>query len=244
MENELDIAIKNLKKNLDVESKDQIDEISFKKDIYYALRESLKNKKEILIIGSYAIRLSPERIIVAYHNDYTNIEISNNYNRFDTERDTETKYFVLSNIENDEFDGSTPAFCTYGTILNLDGNTEEDYEFDLLNPTDGKRIKDYFELPKEFEFYDDEYFNNPNSIVIKRKGIKRSDKRINLRYLFKDNVVPVKYDPIKNKYYRDEERYEPSDYSLLLPQCDKIQEILSFIYNTIVEFYTDYINNQ
>lgn len=244
MESELDIAIKNLKRNLDVESKDQIDEVSFKKDIYYALRESIKNKKEILIIGNYAIRLSPQQIIVAYHSDYTNIEISNNFNRFDTERDTETKFFVLSNIENEEFDGTAPAFCAYGTVLNLDGKTEEDYEFDLLNPVEGKSIRDYFELPKGFEFYDDYNFNNPNSIVVKRKGIKRTDKRINLRYLFKDNVVPVRFDPKNNKYYLDEERYEPSDYSLLLPQCEKLREILSFIYNTIGDFYTDYMNNK
>ena len=57
MESELDIAIKNLKKNLDVESKEEIDEVSFKKDIYYALRESIKNKKEVLVIGNYAIKL-------------------------------------------------------------------------------------------------------------------------------------------------------------------------------------------
>lgn len=56
-------------------------------------------------------------------------------------------------------------------------------------------------------------------------------------------VKPVTYNRNKDNYVRRTISYESKTYDNLIPTLDDKKLITSYLYGLIVEFYTEYVNN-
>lgn len=246
MKKKISLLKANLYKGLDeVES---IDKISLQKNLFELLRECIKNRVYSVEIGSYEININPEDLSVKYETDDTTIEISNEDVYYETTRELECRYFVIDNNIQDEYPFETKAVRVTGIVTNIDGDCEEHYELELLtNEVD--KIKNYLTL-SNFNvagcMYSSEEATDDYSAIIK-KEIKTNDKRTDVIDFFLPNkAISVTYEPNTNKYIRDTNQrkvYNPSDYSVLLPILEEKKNVINYIYSSIVEFYTNYINN-
>lgn len=250
MTEEMKRKISVLKTNLYKESEeiDNIDKISLQKNLFELLRECIKNRIYTVEIGSYQININPEELSVKYETDDTVIEISNEDVYYETTRELESRYFVISNTIQDEYPIDTKSVNVTGIVTNIDGDCEVHYELELLT-NDEDHIRKYITL-SNFNIsgsqYSSEEVTDEYSVIIK-KGINKTDKRIDaIDFFLPNNAIPVIYDLKENKYIRDtNERkiYNPSDYSIFLPTLEEKKNIVNYIYSSIVEFYTEYINN-
>lgn len=247
---ELELKINNLKKNLysDNEEIVNIDKISLQKNLFELIRECIKEREYIVDIGSYEINVTPADLSVKYETEETIIEISNEDVYYESTREVDCRYFVITNDQNSEYPLSNKAIRVTGIVTNIDGVCEEHYEFELLTD-EVDDIKNYLTLSNfnvSGASYSSEEISTNYSAIIK-KEIKRNDKRTDVIDFFLPNrVVPVFYDYKNQKYIREaSERkvYSPSDYSILLPTLDSKKNLVNYLYSSIVEYYTEYINN-
>lgn len=247
---ELELKINNLKNNLYSDSEElvNIDKISMQKNLFELIRECIKEREYIVDIGSYEINVTPSDLSVKYETDETTIEISNEDVYYESTREVDCRYFVVSNELNNEYPLSNKAIRVTGIITNIDGICEEHYEFELLSDEEDN-IKNYLTLSNfnvSGASYSAEDISNNYSVIIK-KEIKRTDKRTDVIDFFLPNkVIPVIYDYKEEKYIREESDrriYNPGDYSILLPTLDDKKNIINYLYSSIVEYYTEYINN-
>lgn len=244
MAKEIENKILELKKILypKDEEKHNIDNNRVKKALYQLLRECLKERRYIIEIGSYIIDVTPKNLSVKYESEHTTVEVSNNDIYYETIRDIETRFFCISQIKKDEFQMDNPVIRTTGIVSNIDGRCEEHFSFELYSPVEDN-INNYLNLPAGVELVElpqpDDY------LATVRKVIKVTDPRTDvIDYLNKNKVVPVFLDTTINKYKTqvDRREYNPNNYSLLLPRVEEIKSIVSLLYSSMVEFYTEYMN--
>lgn len=221
-----------------------IDKTSFQKEMMLLIRECIKQKEYEVEIGSYTINIDPENIMVEYENDDTSIRITKNDVYFETNREVEIRYFIPSNVQsiNDEYNSDSPVIRTTGLITNIDGYCEERYNLELFNIDEN--IMDYINIPSNMQL--SPYTEPTKYSIILVEPISVNDERLDLINIFKESkVIPVIYDKAKDKYLKTSfhKEYNPNNYSNLLPNLENRKNIVSFIYNLIVDFYNEYINN-
>ena len=81
--------------------------------------------------------------------------------------------------------------------------------------------------------------------MVHRK-VSRLDRRTDvIDFLVPNKVVPVFLDTIVEKYkslpYR--KLYTPNNYTELIPTLEEKKKTIRFIYGSIVDFYSEYLNN-
>ncbi len=244
MSKEIENRILDLKKYLysSDEEKTAIDKTQVKKSLYQLLRECLKERKYIVEVGSYIIDITPKNLSVKYESEHTTVEVSNNDIYYETIRDIETRFFCISQIKRDEFQIDNAVIRTTGIVTNIDGTCEEHFSFELYSPTEDN-INNYLNLPVGVKLV--EQPQQDDYLATVKKSIKITDPRTDvIDYLNKNKVVPVFYDATINKYKTQVDRrdYTPNNYSLLLPRVEEIKSIVSYLYSSMVEFYTEYMN--
>lgn len=243
MTKELDNKIFELKKHLyPNENQKELDKVSLKKALYQVLRESLKSNKYEIKIGDYTINIAPKNLSVVYESVHTTVEVSNEDVYYETIRDLETRFFCISAVKKDEFLNGTPAIKSTGIVTNIDGICEEHIYLELYTDEEDN-IRKYLSLPKEFKVVE-QPLTNDYIITVKREINIDSPRTDVIDLLDKNRVVPVYYDSFLDKYKTqvDRREYNPNNYSILLPSVDDKKIMVSFLYSTMVEFYTEYIN--
>lgn len=242
MTKELNNRILELKKHLYPNENQKLDKISLKKVLYQLLRESLKSNKHELNIGDYTINITPKNLSVIYESVHTTIEVSNNDIYYETIRDLETRFFCISAVKKDEFLNDTPMIKSTGIVTNIDGICEEHICLELYTDVEDN-IKKYLSLPSEFKIIE-QPTTNDYMIKIKREIEISSPRTDIIDLLDKNRVVPVYYDTLLDKYKTqvDRREYKPNNYSLLLPNLEDKKIIVSFLYSSMVDFYTEYMN--
>lgn len=245
--NEIETKITNLKKCLykDNSENNEIDKLNTQKNLFELLRECIKEKEYIAEVGSYTLNVNPTNLSVKYETDETIIEISNEDVYYETTRELELRYFALN--DQLEYSNDIPVIEVTGLVTNIDGMMEESYQIQLLTDNDDN-IKNYLNLSKVNEFrYTDQELETPFSVILSR-SIRKDAPRLDVLDLFKEyKVVPIKYDYINDKFIKEDPArriFTPNDYSVYLPTLEDKKALVSFIYNCIIEFYTEYINNQ
>ncbi len=244
MTEEMNNRVLELKKYLypNDEIKYDIDKVEVKKALYKLLRQCLKERKYIIPIESYIIDVTPKNLSVKYETEHTMVEVSNEDVYYETIRDIETRFFCITQIKRDEFQIDNAVIRTTGIVTNISGTCEEHFSFELYSPLEDN-IKNYLNIPSNVEIVEqptpDDY------LATVKKQININDPRTDvIDYLNKNKVVPVYYDETVEKYKAQVDRraYTPNNYSLLLPRVEEIKSIVSFLYSTMVEFYTEYMN--
>lgn len=246
---ELKKKINNLKKNLYQNNSelDNIDKISLQKSLFELVRECIKEREYEIEVGSYTIDVTPADLSVRYETEESVVEISNADVYYETTREVESRFFVVTNEPYEEYPSNSKVISVTGIVTNIDGDIEEHYEFELLN-NQNDDIRNYLTLSNfnvSGAVYSGEEVASPNSVIIK-KAINKLDTRTDVIDFFIPNkVVPVTYTIENDKYIREANRrvFNPSDYSLLVPTLEEKKKLVNFIYSSIVEYYTEYINN-
>lgn len=226
---------------LENQENDEIDEIALKKHLYLLIRECLKENEYEVSIGSYKLNITPKNLSVIYENNQTKLEVSNNDVYYKTFRDTETRFFCISQFRRSEYLMDTPLIRVTGTVSNIDGVCEERYLLELYTDKEDS-IKKYVKLPADTKI-DDIKLDPDKAMMIYRK-VNRKDKRTDVIDFFDTNkVVPVFLDTVIEKYkpLSSRKEFNPVDYRYLIPTLDTKKKIISFIYSSIVEFYSEYL---
>ncbi len=223
---------------------DSIDKKKLSKLLNTLLRELLKTKEYEFSVGAYKINVAPQKLSVKYETDQTVVEVSNEDIYFETIRDTETRFFCINQMIKSEYIIDNPVIKVTGTVTNIDGICAEHYLFELYTDEEDS-IKNYLNLPSNATFSEIN-IDNDYTAMISRK-ISTRDKRTDVISFFENNkVVPVFFDSLIGKYKTQplKRNYNPSDYRILLPNLDKKKRIVSYIYGTIVEFYSNVLNEK
>lgn len=222
--------------------KDEIDELALKKNIYLLLRECIKEKMYEINIGSYELNIQPKTLSVKYNTEQTIVEVSNEDVYFESTRDTETRFFCISEKQKDEYPMDIPLIRVTGSISNITDICEEHYLIELYTDKEDN-IKNYLKLPSNIEI-SNLNIDSTKAIMVHRR-IKRSDNRTDVIDFFDiEKIRPVYLDTILEKYIQLPNRKEfiPKDYTQLIPTLEDKKKIVRFIYGSIVDFYTEYLN--
>ena len=225
-------------------SNTEIDEITLKKQIYLLLKECIKEREYEIKIGSYEFNITPQKLSVKYNTDNTVVEVSNEDVYYESTRDTETRFFCISQVKRSEFLMDTPLIRVTGSVTNIDDICEEHYLFELYTDDEEDSIRNYLNLPSDTKI--SELNLDPQKAAMVHRKVKREDLRTDvIDLLVSDKVVPVFLDTIVEKYKALPERkeYNPNNYTELLPTLEDKKKTIRFIYGAIVDFYSEYINN-
>lgn len=225
-------------------SNTEIDEITLKKQLYLLLKECIKEREYEITIGSYEFNITPQKLSVKYNTDNTVVEVSNEDVYYESTRDTETRFFCISQFKKSEFLMDTPLIRVTGSVTNIDDICEEHYLFELYTDDEEDSIRNYLNLPSDTKI--SELNLDPQRAAMVHRKVKREDLRTDvIDLLVSDKVVPVFLDTIVEKYKALPERkeYNPNNYTELLPTLEDKKKTIRFIYGAIVDFYSEYINN-
>lgn len=226
----------------------EIDKSSVQKKIFELIRECIKEKEFDIEIGSYILNVLPESLSVKYETEDNIIEISNKDVYYETTRETESRMFLLTTDIADEYQPTIPAIEVTGVVTNIDGDCEELYQFGLFTNTPDD-VKKYITLTPNDEntnpvTYSGTETETPYSVVIKRRvnpNLSLTDVK---NFINTNNIVEVLYDYTNQKYIRVKENIRViNSYKELLPSLDDKKNFISFLYNTIVNYYREYMNN-
>ena len=242
---ELEEKILNLKKFLYMDYENSnIEKTSLKKALYELLRECLKVREYIINIGPYKININPQNLAVYYETETTTIEASNKDIYYETIRDLEIRYFVISPVRKDDFLLDTPIIVDKGFVMNINGRCEEQYYLDLES-NDNDNIRNYVDIPKNVEILNGG-IESKNEIAIKRVINLKSARTDVIDYLAKDKVIPVFLDTTVNKYITEPQRkeYIPNDYTMYLPKLEDKKSLVSFLYSSMVDLYEEVMNKK
>ena len=227
MKKDLELAILELQKYLYPDNNQEIDNISLKRTLYNVLRECLKANRYEIEVGDYTINVNPKNLLVTYESNHTMVEVSNEDVYYETVRDIETRLFCISSLKKDEFLSDNPVIATTGVVSNIDDS-----------------IHNYLNLPSDVKLVKQPNENDYNATV-KRRITPDQERTDIIDLLDKNKVVPVFYDSVIDKYKTQTDRrtYTPNNYVALLPSLDNLKSTITFLYSSMVEFYTEYLNN-
>lgn len=240
---ELEKHALNLEKSLYQNNQEitYFNKIDVQKNLFSLIRECIKEKNYIVNVGSYEFNINPACLSVKCENDETVIEISNEDVYYETTRETEARFFVISDEEKEIYPSDSKVIKVTGIVTNIDGMCDEHYQFELFNDEE-HNIKDYLTLIDGAE-YQAEDIATPSSVIIRREIFPSSPRTDVMNFISDSKVIPVTYNLYDDNYVKDnnERVYNPNNYSLLLPSLDSQKNNVSFLYNSIVEYYTEYI---
>lgn len=222
----------------------EIDEVTLKKQLYILLKECIKERDYEISIGNYKFNITPQDLSVKYITENTTVEVSNEDVYYESTRDTETRFFCISQVQKSEFLMDNPLIRATGTVTNIDSVCEEHYMFELYTDDSEDSIRNYLNLPSDIII--SELNIDPQKSIMVHRKINRDDKRTDvLDFLDTNKVVPVFLDTIIEKYktLTEKKEYIPNNYTELLPTLDEKKKIIRFIYGAIVDFYSEYLNN-
>lgn len=225
-------------------SDEPIDELLLKKNLYLLLKECIKERQYEIKIGSYEFNITPKNLSVKYITDQTTVEVSNEDVYYETTRDTETRFFCISQVKKSEFLMDTPLIRVTGSVTNFDDVCEEHYLFELYTDDQEDSIRNYFNLPSDTKI--SELNLDPKRATMVHRKVNRNDKRTDvIDFLLPNKVIPVFLDTIVEKYKAlpDRKEYDPNNYTQLLPTLEDKKKTIRFIYGAIVDFYSEYLNN-
>jgi hypothetical protein len=225
-------------------SDSQPDQILLRKQLYLLIKECIKEREYEVKIGSYEFNITPQNLSVKYVTDNTTVEVSNEDVYYESTRDTETRFFCISQLKKSEFLMDTPLIRVTGTVSNIDGICEEHYLFELYTDNQEDSIRNYLKLPSDTQI--SELNLDPQRATMVHRKVNRLDRRTDVIDLLVPNkVVPVYLDTIVEKYkalpYR--KLYTPNNYTELIPTLEEKKKTIRFIYGAIVDFYSEYLNN-
>jgi hypothetical protein len=238
---QLDDKIKNLQRDLypNDMGANIINRNDIQKNVYELLKQCLIEERTEVDIGSYNININPQELSVIYDTGITKIEVSNFDVSFETERQTETKYYVLSEEDKSIYDSNTKYITVQGRVLNYNGTSEELYRIELYSDNPQDDLKQYIKLSNGFTYIEPECTNLGVTIC---RRVLVDEKKFNVSSLF--DPTKVKAVILHNdKFIKSLEANFSlnEDYSRLMPNLNRQKEIISFIYGTIVDFYNDYV---
>lgn len=226
--------IEELKKLIYPIPKNEIDKISIEKNLFKLMRASILEKQYEKEVGPYILNFNPQDIKVFYENDFTKIEMSNKDIYYETNRPLETKYYCLSNNLKESYSPNEPYYIVNGNIININGTIEEHYSIELETNNPNLTITDNLNLPSSFKIIT----NDENGLTIYRE-IKPDEKRTNPLNFFNNSVRSVFYDE-KQDLFINKDTYKDETYRKYLPELQKEKEIVTFIYQTMKNFYSKY----
>lgn len=248
MNQEITSKIENLKNCLYQNSyeRSELDKVSIKKNLFELLRECIKERQYNVEVGSFILDINPSNLSVKYETDETTVELSNEDVYYETTRELEVRYFALEDKE--VYSIEEPTIEVTGLVTNIEGLVEESYQIELFTYNENDNIKNYINNIDSFGFkYTDIEIENQFSVIITR-SIKVEQPRLDVIDLFKPGkVIPIKYNHHNNNYEKEpalRRNYLPNNYSLYLPSLSDKKDVVTYIYSSIIEFYTAYINNQ
>ena len=237
----LDDKIKNLQRDLypNDMGANIINRNDIQKNVYELLKQCLVEEQTEVDIGSYNININPQELSVIYDTGVTKIEVSNYDVSFETERQTETKYYVISDEEKSIYDSNSKYITVQGRVLNYNGTSEELYRLDLYSNDENDDLKQYITLSSGFTYIEPEC--SKDGVTICRR-VLRDEKKFNISSLFDPSKVKAVI-LHNDKFIKSLESSFTitEDYSRLMPTLTRQKEIISFIYSTIVDFYNDYV---
>ena len=168
---------KELHKQLYLENTEteSIDELALKKQLYLLLRECLKEQEYEVTIGSYKINITPKGLSVKYESDQTIVEVSNADVYYESIRDTETRFFCISQMKKSEFLMDNPLIRVTGSVTNsfvvsINTYSHLDYESAIIVNNKGYRIDSNYLIRdhenKHYYLADDNGERNDNFMLI------------------------------------------------------------------------------
>lgn len=226
----------------------EVDKNSVQKTMFELIRECIKEKEFDVEIGNYILNVSLDNLSVIYETEDNIIEISNKDVYYETTRETESRMFLLTTELKDEYPPTIPAIEVTGVVTNIDGDCEELYQFGLFTNTPDN-VKKYITLTPNDQnpnpvTYSGMEIETPYAVVIKRKINPNYNLTDVKNFINNNNIVEVLYDYTNQKYVRVKDNTRViNSYRELLPSLDDKKNLISFLYNTIVSFYREYMNN-
>lgn len=226
--------IEDLKKLIYPIPKNEIDKTNIEKNIFKLMRTSILEKNYEIQVGPYILNFNPDELKVFYENEFTKVELSNEDFYYETMRPLETKYYCLSNENKETYSLDTPYYIVDNNIVNIAGVFEEHYSLELVSENPNINIMDNLNVPSSFDLVT----NDENGLTLAHE-IQKEDQRFNPLTLFNNNVKEVYYDEEKALFV-NKDTYKNEKYQKYLPDLTKEKEIVTFIFNTMKDFYNKY----
>lgn len=226
--------IEDLKKLIYPIPKNEIDKTNIEKNIFKLMRTSILEKNYEIQVGPYILNFNPDELKVFYENEFTKVELSNEDVYYETMRPLETKYYCLSNENKETYSLDTPYYIVDSNIVNIAGIFEEHYSLELVSDNPNINIMDNLNIPSSFSLVT----NDENGITLAHE-IKKEDQRFNSLSFFNNNVKAVYYNEEKALFV-NKDTYKNEKYQKYLPDLTKEKEIVTFIFNTMKDFYNKY----
>lgn len=241
--NTINEKINDLKKYLYFNKLEEtnIDKVNIEKSLFKLLRECITNKVYEIEVGQYYLNISPNNLSVRYENNDTLIEVSNEDIHIEDTQERNVEYFVIIPIEEEQYNIEIPAIMVDGVISTYDNTYEEIYEISLSDDIEDD-IKNYLTLSSGFTYAETD-FSTKDTAIIKR-NITPETPYVNIYELLNKKIVkPVTYDIDNDNYIKRTITSNPLNYENIIPKLDDKKLITSYLYGLIIEFYTEYINN-
>ena len=226
---EILIPLKNI---YEILKQDTIDEIQLKKNIYQLIKACIKTKQYEISIGEYQININPEELMIKKELEETLIEINREEIYYETERETDIRFYCITDKKEKEYSLETPTIQVQGHVMNIKNHKKAEYILTVLN-NEKLNIRNYI-------INNNIAISNINTAIIEL-NIDNKTPIIDLKdYLDYTKVVPVYLDYKNNKYITDIPFIEPKTYQTYLPNINKEIIKMKKIYNCIIEFYNEY----
>ncbi len=218
-----------------------IDKVNIQKSLYKLLRECIKNEVYTATVGDYTINIDPHNLSVIYETDSIEIEVSSEDIHYEQTHATPDEYFVISKTEEESYPINQPAIIVTGAIDVYDDIYREYYEISLSEDIEDD-IRNYIILSNNFSYTNDQ-FDTKYTVVLSR-NIKSTTPVFNIYNLFNSKVVkPVTYNQVDDNYLKRTSSINNKTYEDIVPSLSDKKLITSYLYGLVVDFYTDYINN-
>lgn len=230
--------ITQLQELFKLNTKEELDKTTIQKNIYLLLRECMNENIHQINIGDFYLELNPENLNITYENTLNRVELSNQDIYYETICPLNTSYFVISSKQ-DKYLDTNPYIEVNRTVLNMNGDKEVHIELTLYSNKEDK-ITNYLELPSNYSIniYNE---NDPLNIIVV-KPILIDEPITKISDIFKKDLVRYTiYDSKNNEFIDTNEDYQNDTYNKYLPSLNRQKEIVSLLYNTITNFYIEYI---
>lgn len=209
----------------------KIDEKYLNRKIFELIKNCIKNKVNEIRLGNYFVNLNPSDLKVTYESEstyleYSNVDIYEEYEIIDN-----IQYYIIRNAEND-YNEKSPVIKVTNSIIKSSPNYSENLTFELQNAIDDTIVK-YLKENDDLEIEN-------NNFAKVDKYFNPEDNRLNEeKYLDLSRVMLVckQLDGTYKPTYREEK----AKYVDILPNLDNNKKIVSQIYNTILNFYKEFI---
>lgn len=201
----------------------------------HVLRESIKRRILKITAGSYQIDFDPRKISVVYENPNTYIKVADNDIYYETERENNVRYFIISNDKKDQYDIQTPCIKVQNSVVSINGEAKENYYIELLAEDETIDLKNYLK--------DVQNFNEVTSFDAEiSREVSKNSNHFDLMNLFDEkNIIPVTYSYFDDCFINYQEQKD-KDYEILLPDVTNQINKLKKIFFIIIDFYKEYSN--